>query len=85
MLNVIKIFFWLGISGCLLAILAVLTSFFLLKPSLPEISLVDESQLQMPLKIYTEDAVLIGEFGEIKRRPLKFQEIPVDIKNASSV
>ena len=82
MLNIIKIFFWLGISGCLLAILTVLTSFFLLKPSLPEISLVDESQLQMPLKIYTEDAVLIGEFGEIKRRPLKFQEIPVDIKNA---
>ena len=36
----------------------------------------------MPLKIYTEDAVLIGEFGEIKRRPLKFNEIPVDIKNA---
>ena len=82
MLNTIKIFFWLGLSGCLLVILAVLTSFFLLKPSLPEISLVDESQLQMPLKIYTEDAVLIGEFGEIKRRPLKFNEIPIDIKNA---
>ena len=82
MLNTIKIFIWLGLSGCLLAILAVITTFFLLKPSLPEISLVDESQLQMPLKIYTEDAVLIGEFGEIKRRPLKFNEIPIDIKNA---
>lgn len=82
MLNTIKIFFWLGISGCLLAILAVITSFFMLKPSLPEISLVDESQLQMPLKIYTEDEVLIGEFGEIKRRPLKFNEIPLNIKHA---
>jgi len=82
MLNTIKIFFWLGISGCVMAIIAVLTSFFLIKPSLPEISLVDESQLQMPLKIYTEDGVLIGEFGEIKRRPLDFDEIPLNIKNA---
>ena len=58
MLNTIKIFFWLGLSGCLLAILAVITTFFLLKPSLPEISLVDESQLQMPLKIaYSETLI----------------------------
>ena len=82
MLNTIKILFWLDISGCVMAIIAVLTSFFLIKPSLPEISLVDESQLQMPLKIYTEDGVLIGEFGEIKRRPLDFDEIPLNIKNA---
>ena len=82
MLKTIKIFFWLSISGCILAIATVLTSYLLLRPSLPEISLVDESQLQMPLKIYTEDGVLIGEFGEIKRRPLSFDEIPIDIKNS---
>ena len=82
MLKTIKIFFWLSISGCILAIATVLTSYLLLRPSLPEISLVDESQLQMPLKIYTEDGVLIGEFGEIKRRPLSFKEIPIDIKNS---
>ena len=42
----------------------------------------DQSQLQLPLKIYTSDGVLIGEFGEKKRRPLKFEEIPEDLKNA---
>ena len=82
MLKVIKILFWLSILGCLATALSILLSYSILKPNLPEISLVDEGALQMPLKIYTEDRVLIGEYGEIKRRPLKFKEIPKDIKNA---
>lgn len=82
MLKTIKILFFLSISSCLIAILAIFLTYFSLKPNLPEISLVDQSQLQMPLKVYTEDGVLIGEFGEIKRRPLDFQDIPIDIKNA---
>jgi penicillin-binding protein 1A len=49
---------------------------------LPEINLVDESELQMPLKVFTKDGELIGEFGEIKRRPTNFDDIPIDIKNA---
>ena len=36
----------------------------------------------MPLKVYTKDGVLIGEFGEIKRRSTGFEKIPKDIKNA---
>ncbi len=36
----------------------------------------------MPLKVYTKDEKLIGEFGEIKRRSVSFDEIPEDIKNA---
>ena len=82
MLKAIKVLFWLSITGCVLAIFLIIGSYLALRPTLPEISLVDESQLQMPLKIYTEDGVLIGEFGEIKRRPLDFEEIPTNMKNA---
>ena len=82
MLKIIKFLFWISISSCVLAILIILGSFLTIRPSLPEISLVDEAQLQMPLKVYTEDGVLIGEFGEIKRRPLSFEDIPLNIKNA---
>jgi penicillin-binding protein 1A len=82
MLKLIKFLFWSSISCCLLAILLVLGAYFTLRPSLPEISLVDEAQLQMPLKILTEDGILIGEFGEIKRRSLDFADIPPNIKNA---
>lgn len=81
MFKLIKILFWTSISCCLLAIFLVFGSYLALKPTLPEISLVDEAQLQMPLKVLTEDGKLIGEFGEIKRRPLDFKDIPINIKN----
>ena len=67
---------------CLLAIIIIFASYLYLKPSLPEINLVDESELQMPLKVFTKDGVLIGEFGEIKRRSTDYKDIPNDIKNA---
>ena len=67
---------------CLLAIIVIFASYLYLKPSLPEINLVDESELQMPLKVFTKDGVLIGEFGEIKRRSTSYEDIPNDIKNA---
>ena len=82
MKRVAKFLFLSSMSVCILGLLTILFSYFFLKPSLPEISLVDESYLQMPLKIYTEDGVLIGEFGEIKRRPIPFKDIPEDLRNA---
>jgi penicillin-binding protein 1A len=82
MIKLIKFLFWSSISCCLLTVFFILGAYFILRPSLPEISLVDEAQLQMPLKILTEDGILIGEFGEIKRRSLDFQDIPTNIKNA---
>ena len=82
MKRVAKFLFLSSMSVCILGLLTILFSYFFLKPSLPEISLVDESYLQMPLKIYTEDGVLIGEFGEIKRRPISFKDIPEDLRNA---
>ena len=53
-----------------------------LKPSLPEINLVDEDVLQIPLKVYSADGVLIGEFGDQKRRTIEFKDIPNNLKNA---
>ena len=82
MAQLIKFLFWLSIGLTSLGILVTLSVYLYLKPDLPEISLVDQSQLQVPLKIYTNDGVLIGEFGEKKRRPISFQEIPDNLKNA---
>ncbi|RZO25258.1 MAG: PBP1A family penicillin-binding protein [SAR86 cluster bacterium] len=77
-----RISFFSGIFICILGILTILGTYLALKPSLPEIKYVDESELQMPLRVYTKDGVLIGEFGEIKRRSITFDKIPKDIKNA---
>ena len=78
----IKAFFLISISASILSIISIIFMYFITKPNLPEIKYVDESVLQMPLKVLTKDGVLIGEFGEIKRRAKSFDEIPYHIKSA---
>ena len=82
MQKLIKVIFFSGIFASLLSIILIIGAYLILKPSLPEIKYVDESELQMPLKVYTYDGFLIGEFGEIKRRATSFDDIPNNIKNA---
>ncbi len=72
----------LALIGTLLSLFLVCGGYFLLKPSLPEINLVDEDVLQIPLKVYSADGVLIGEFGDQKRRTIEFEDIPNNLKNA---
>jgi len=71
-----------ALVGTLLSIFLIGGGYFLLKPDLPEINLVDEDVLQIPLKVYSADGVLIGEFGDQKRRTIEFRDIPNNLKNA---
>ncbi|MBD62774.1 MAG: transglycosylase [Gammaproteobacteria bacterium] len=68
--------------GVLLSIFIIGGGYLITKQNLPEINLVNEDTLQIPLKIYTSDGVLIGEFGDQKRRTIKYDEIPQNLKNA---
>ncbi len=47
-----------------------------LSPSLPDVKTFRDYKLQTPLRIYSEDGLLIGEFGEKKRTPLHYEDIP---------
>ena len=69
-----------ALFGTLLSILFIGAGYLIVKPSLPEIDLVDEDVLQIPLKVFTQDGVLIGEFGDQKRRTIEYEEIPVNLK-----
>ena len=71
-----------ALIGTLLSILLIGGGYFLLKPTLPEINLISEDVLQIPLKVYSSDGVLIGEFGDQKRRTIEFKDIPNNLKNA---
>ena len=82
MQKLVKISFYFSVLLCVVSILLIISTYFYVKPSLPEINLVDESELQMPMKVYTKDNKLIGEFGEIKRRATDYDDIPPNIKNA---
>ena len=43
---------------------------------LPQAQEIREIELQVPLKVFTSDSKLIGEFGEKRRSALKFEDIP---------
>ena len=77
-----KFLFWLIvsiISGTSLLISAV---YLYLTPQLPDIQSLKNIELQIPLRIYTEDGQLISEFGEQRRRPLEYQDIPQQFVHA---
>ena len=49
----------------------ILSTYLYLLSELPRVDNVDQSKLQTPLKIYTSDEKLIGEFGEKEKKTIK--------------
>lgn len=47
-----------------------------LGPQLPDIEQLRNIQLQTPLRIYTRDDKLVAEFGEKRRTPVQYEQIP---------
>jgi len=72
------LFLGLGISAALLFALALALAW----PNLPDLSAMTDYRPRVPLRIYTADKVLIGEFGEERRNVIPFNEIPDVMKSA---
>src|SRR5688572_25201515 len=51
-------------------------------PNLPSLQALTEYQPKIPLRIYTAEGVLIGEFGEERRAVVAIGEVPEVLKNA---
>lgn len=70
--------FWLlGIIFAICMAVAIISAFSLyLGPQLPRIDSVLDLKLQTPLKVLSADGLVIGEFGETRRQPLTFNELP---------
>ena len=65
---------FLFLLACLLSGISSLNIY--ISEKLPEAQEIREIELQVPLKIFTVDNKLIGEFGEKRRSALKFDDIP---------
>jgi penicillin-binding protein 1A len=66
----------------LLFTMLVAYAFLIAKPNLPNISALVDYNPKEPLRIYTADKVLIGEFGEERRSVVPLSEMPVYLKYA---
>ena len=74
-----KILFWGGAAAATLALLGLIagaSAYFYLESALPEVESLREVRLQVPLRIYTRDGHLVAEFGEKRRIPASYEEIP---------
>ncbi len=69
-------------SLLVVGIFAILGVYLYVAPDLPSVSSLKEIQLQTPLRVYTQEGSLMGEFGEKRRIPIEYPEIPQRLVNA---
>ncbi|MGA0960996.1 MAG: transglycosylase domain-containing protein, partial [Sedimenticolaceae bacterium] len=72
----------LAILGIALFLVGVIASFIFIIPNLPDTDELKSVQLQVPLKVYSRDGLLIAEYGEKRRTPLKREEVPEQMVQA---
>jgi len=53
-----------------------------LNPRLPAIETLKNIQLQIPLRIYSADQQLVAEFGEKRRQPISYEQVPAQFIQA---
>jgi penicillin-binding protein 1A len=76
MKKLVKIVSWLFATGSMVLIAAVLYVYVVLVPELPSIEHLEDTQYQVPLRVYDRNEILLAEFGEHRRIPVAFDKIP---------
>ena len=76
-LNVIsKAIAWLTLAAIFATTCTISGLYLYLSPKLPPVETLKDAKLQIPLRIYSSDNKLIGEFGEKRRSPISYEQIP---------
>jgi len=67
---------WALLSLSFLVLVAASVLYLYAESQLPNVDSLKTVQLQVPLRIYTQDGLLIQEYGEKRRIPLTYNQIP---------
>jgi penicillin-binding protein 1A len=73
---------WALVSLCFLLMVCAGVLYLYLESQLPNIDSLKTVQLQVPLRIYTQEGLLIQEYGEKRRIPVTYEEIPPTLIHA---
>ncbi len=76
MKKLVKIVSWLFAVGSIVLIAGVFYIYAVLVPALPSIDHLEDAQYQVPLRVYDRNEILLAEFGEHRRIPVRFEKIP---------
>ncbi len=74
----LKFFLWSCLTVFCGLVLSLSGAFLYLSPNLPSVDSLRSVQLQIPLRVYSSDEKLIAEYGEMRRSPVRFDQIPKD-------
>ena len=78
LLTALAVLVGLGVTAALLVVLGLALAY----PNLPALDALTDYRPKMPLRIFSSDGVLIGEFGEERRNLVRFKDIPDVMKKA---
>lgn len=82
MLRHIKHIFAFFFIAFIMTVLAAVSVYYVLAPQLPPAETLKETQLQVPLRIYSAEGLLLAEFGDKRRTPITYNDIPVQLTYA---
>ncbi len=71
-----------GAIGLIGATAGVIGAYYYVQPRLPAAETIRDIPLQVPLRIYSRDGLLIREIGERKRIPVTYDEVPAHVIDA---
>lgn len=70
------------LAGTLIVTALIALVVTLIYPQLPSLDILTDYRPKIPLRIYTADGALIGEFGEERRALVKIKEVPLIMRQA---
>ena len=74
--SIAKRILWLAGAGFCATSLIVASVFLYLDPQIPTTETYSQYRFETPLRIFTSDNKLIGEFGDRRTIPIAFQDTP---------
>jgi penicillin-binding protein 1A len=80
--KVFRISFRILLISLVLGSVTLVATYLIVSKDLPDVETLRDIQLQVPLRVYTQDGKLISVFGEKRRIPVSIDKIPLDLKNA---
>lgn len=69
-------------AGAAFAALAAASAYMFVAESLPDVETLKSVRLEAPMRVYSRDGVLIGEFGEKRRVPVTYEQLPQRVIDA---
>ncbi|MCB1760215.1 MAG: penicillin-binding protein 1A [Gammaproteobacteria bacterium] len=82
LIKLLKVGFWTFFVTGFLAVAAGVATYLYLEPKLPATEGLKDVQFQVPLRVYSSDGKLIAEFGEKRRIPLSYEDLPPKLVQA---